>query len=186
VLRGFRYSASCPSDPIAPESDRSERAEQRDRAYLRLRRGDFKNRPVGQQKRKCQSPALDKHRFPNSQTYTFVYGRLEELRAIQMVCWSRPWMGLMNRTVVRVALVATAICSMVLISFPSFPSTHGIDFKPQPVNRALKGDRPTIAPARKSQPPLERAGKQMPVGCDRAFSSMSSAQFSSLYGRCLA
>jgi hypothetical protein len=91
----------------------------------------------------------------------------------------------MNRTIVRVAVVATAICSIVLISFPSFPSVHGIDFKPQPVNRALKGDRPTIA-ERKSQPSLERVGKQMPVGCDRAFSSMSSAQFSTLFGRCLA
>jgi hypothetical protein len=91
----------------------------------------------------------------------------------------------MNRTVVRVAVVATAICSIVLISFPSFPSALGLDFKPQPVDRALKGDRPTIAPARKSQPSLERA-KQVPVGCDRAFSSMSSAQFSSLFGRCLA
>ena len=92
----------------------------------------------------------------------------------------------MNRTAVRLAVVATAICSIVLISFPSFPSAHGIDFKPQPVNRALKGDRPTTSPAqvingRKSQPSLERAGKQVPMGCDRAFSSMSSAQiFNSL------
>jgi hypothetical protein len=97
----------------------------------------------------------------------------------------------MNRTVVRVAVVATAICSMVLISFPSFPSAHGIDFRPQPVNRALKGDRSTIAPAQiksghKSQPSLDRVGKQVPLGCDRAFSSMSSAQFSALFGRCLA
>jgi hypothetical protein len=92
----------------------------------------------------------------------------------------------MNGTVVRVAVVATAICSIVLISFPSLPSAHGIDFKPQSVNRALKGDRPTTAPANKSQPLLERAGKQVPVGCDRAFSSMSSAQFSNLFGRCLA
>jgi hypothetical protein len=95
----------------------------------------------------------------------------------------------MNRTIVRVAVTAAAICSIVLISFPSFPNAHGIDFKPQPVNRALKGDRPTTAPAqagRKSQPSLERAGKQMPLGCDRAFSSMSSAQFSTLFGRCLA
>ena len=92
----------------------------------------------------------------------------------------------MNGTVVRVAVVATAICSIVLISFPSLPSAHGIDFKPQSVNRALKGDRPMIAPANKSLPLLERAGKQVPVGCDRAFSSMSSAQFSGLFGRCLA
>jgi hypothetical protein len=97
----------------------------------------------------------------------------------------------MRRTVVRLAVVATAICSIVLVSFPSFPSAHGIDFKPQSVNRALKGDRPTTAPAHtkntgKSQPSLERAGKKPPVGCDRAFSSMSPPQFSSLFGRCVA
>jgi hypothetical protein len=92
----------------------------------------------------------------------------------------------MNATVVRVAVVVTAICSIVLISFPSFPSAHGIDFKPQSVNRALKSDRPTTAPANKSRPLLERAGKRVPVGCDRAFSAVSSAQFSSLFGRCLA
>jgi hypothetical protein len=95
----------------------------------------------------------------------------------------------MNRTVVRVAVIAAAICSIVIISFPSFPSAHGIDFRPQQVNRALKSDRPTTAPAqvkngRKSQ--LERAGKQVPVGCDRAFSSISSAQSSTFFGRCLA
>jgi hypothetical protein len=97
----------------------------------------------------------------------------------------------MTSTVARLAVVAAAICSIVLISFPSFPSAHGIEFKPQPVNRALKGDRPATAPAqvksaRKSQPSLEQVGKQVPTGCDRAFSSMSSSQFSTLFGRCLA
>jgi hypothetical protein len=57
----------------------------------------------------------------------------------------------MRRTITRLAIVATALCSIVLISFPSFPSTLGIVFKPQLVDRALKGDRLTIAPA--SKPP---------------------------------
>jgi hypothetical protein len=92
----------------------------------------------------------------------------------------------MRRTITRLAIVATALCSIVLISFPSFPSTLG----PQLVDRALKGDRLTNAPAPaknepKSQPSLERAGKQVPMGCDRAFSSMSAPQFSTLFGRCL-
>jgi len=96
----------------------------------------------------------------------------------------------MRRTITRLAIVATALCSIVLISFPSFPSTLGIVFKPQLVDRALKGDRLTNAPAPaknepKSQPSLDRAGKQVPVGCDRAFSSMSAPQFSTLFGRCL-
>jgi hypothetical protein len=96
----------------------------------------------------------------------------------------------MRRTITRLAIVATALCSIVLISFPSFPSTLGIVSKPQLVDRALKGDRLTNAPAPakngpKSQPSLERAGKRVPMGCDRAFSSMSSRQFSMIFGRCL-
>ena len=98
----------------------------------------------------------------------------------------------MNRTVVRLAVVTTAICSIVLISFPSFPSTLGMAFEPQSVDRALKGDRLTNTPAPpptkngpKSLPSLERASKRVPMGCDRAFSSMSAPQYSTLFGRCL-
>ena len=95
----------------------------------------------------------------------------------------------MRKSVMRRTIVATALCSITLISFPSFPSTLGIVSKPQLVDRALKGDRLTHAPALengpKSQPSLERAGKQEPMGCDRAFSSTSSPQFSTLFGRCL-
>jgi hypothetical protein len=96
----------------------------------------------------------------------------------------------MRRTVLRLAVVATALCSIVLISFPSFPSTLGVVSKPQVVDRALKGDRlpNALAPAKngpKSKPSLEQTGNRVPMGCDRAFSSMSSAQFSSLYGRCM-
>ena len=35
----------------------------------------------------------------------------------------------MREDIVRLAVVATAICSIVLVSFPSFPSAHGIDFR---------------------------------------------------------
>jgi hypothetical protein len=96
----------------------------------------------------------------------------------------------MRRTITRLAIVSTALCSIVLISFPSFPSTLGIVSKPQLVDHALKGDRLTNAPAPaknrpKSQPSLERVGKQVPMGCDRAFSSTSSPQFLTLFGRCL-
>jgi hypothetical protein len=98
----------------------------------------------------------------------------------------------MRRTVLSFAVATTALCSIVLISFPSFPSTPVIAFKPQSVDRALKGDRLTNAPAPaptkngpKSQPSLERTSKRVPLGCDRAFSSMSSPQFSTLFGRCL-
>ena len=91
----------------------------------------------------------------------------------------------MRQTITRLTIVATALCSITLISFPSFPSTLGIVFKPQLVDRALKRDRLTNAPAPAKNEVLVRTGKQVPVGCDRAFSSMSSPQFSTLYGRCM-
>src|SRR5262249_52303679 len=83
----------------------------------------------------------------------------------------------MRRTITRLAIVATTLCSIALISFPSFPSTLGIVFKPQLVDRALKGNRLSNASApsengHKSQPSLMRTGKNVPLGCDRAFSSI--------------
>ncbi len=97
----------------------------------------------------------------------------------------------MNRAVVRFVVVATAIFLLVLILFPSFLSARDVDFEAQSVNRALKAGRlttvrPQVKNERQSQSSLERAGKQVPVGCDRAFSSMSGPQFSTLFGRCLA
>jgi len=98
----------------------------------------------------------------------------------------------MRKIIARLAIVVVALCSIVLISFPSFPSTLGIAFKPQSVDRALKGDRLTNTPAPpptkngpKSLPSLERASKRVPMGCDRAFSSMSAPEFSTLFGRCV-
>jgi hypothetical protein len=93
------------------------------------------------------------------------------------------------RKTVRCAIVVTALGLIVLVSFPSFPSTVGIMLKPQLVDRTLKGDRLTNAPAAgkigsKPQPSFVSAHK-VPIGCDRAFSSMSSPQFSTIFGRCL-
>jgi hypothetical protein len=93
------------------------------------------------------------------------------------------------RKTVRCAIVVTALGLIVLASFPSFPSTVGIISKPQLVDRTLKGDRLTNAPAAgkigaKSQPSFVSAHK-VPIGCDRSFSSMSSPQFSTIFGRCL-
>jgi hypothetical protein len=95
----------------------------------------------------------------------------------------------MRKMVTRCAIVVTALGLIVLVSFPSFPSTVEIISKPQLVDRTLKGDRLTNAPAAgkigsKPQPSFVRAQK-VPVGCDRAFSSMSSSQFSTIFGRCL-
>jgi hypothetical protein len=93
----------------------------------------------------------------------------------------------MNSAVVRVVVVTTVIFLLGLILFPSFLSARGVDFEPQSVNRAVKAARLAAAPPqRQSQPSLERAGTHGPMGCDRAFSSMSRPQFSTLFGRCLA
>jgi hypothetical protein len=95
----------------------------------------------------------------------------------------------MRSRIIRFGLVGIALCSIVVISFPSFSSPTGLISKPQTVERTHKGDRLTVATApsknhAKSQPLLVGAGKRVPVGCDRAFSSMSSPQFLGLYGRC--
>ena len=96
----------------------------------------------------------------------------------------------MRRTITRLAIVGTALCSIVLISLPLFPSTLGMISKPILVDRTLNGDRlsNTSAPTKqgpKSRPSLMRAEKRVPVGCDRAFSSMSRSDFSPIFGRCL-
>jgi hypothetical protein len=104
----------------------------------------------------------------------------------------------MRRTsLARCAGVMVALLSISLISFPSFPSTVGFSPNPQTVNRELKGNRqPTTAPTPLptklptknrplSLPSLSRAHKKVPVGCDTAFSSVSSPQFATVYGCCL-
>ena len=92
----------------------------------------------------------------------------------------------MRKTVMRCVFLGAATSAAIVISFPSFPNTLGFVSKPQVVDRALKGDRLTIAPATaKKSPVLVQTGSHVPIGCDRAFSSMSSPQFSSFFGRCV-
>jgi hypothetical protein len=95
----------------------------------------------------------------------------------------------MRSRIFRFGLVGIALCSVVVISFPSFSSPTGFTSRLQAVDRARKGDRVSVDPLLsqshpKSQPVLIGEGKRVPVGCDRAFSSMSSPQFLGLYGRC--
>jgi len=84
----------------------------------------------------------------------------------------------------RTALVISLL-SLILVSFPSFPSTNGPD--KQIVNRTLKTDlvAPMVGKGMRSQPSLSRAEKKVPVGCDRAFGSVSSPGLSNVFGRCL-
>ena len=96
----------------------------------------------------------------------------------------------MRRTIARFAIVSAALFSIILISFPSLPSTLGTASKLQLVDRTLKVDQLANGPSPaksglKSQPSLERPGKKVPMGCDRSFGSMSGPRFSTLFGRCL-
>ena len=95
----------------------------------------------------------------------------------------------MRKTVTRCAVITVALFSIILVSFPLFPSTAGIVSNPQLVDRTLKGNRLTNVPAAgkigsKAQPSFVKALK-VPIGCDRVFSSMSSPQSSTIFGRCL-
>ena len=46
----------------------------------------------------------------------------------------------MRKTVTRCAVIMVALFSIILVSFPLFPSTAGIVSNPQRVDRTLKGN----------------------------------------------
>ena len=70
----------------------------------------------------------------------------------------------MRKTVTRCPIIMVALFSIILVSFPLFPSTAGIVSNPQLVDRTLKGDRLTNVPAAgkigsKAQPSFVKALK---------------------------
>jgi len=96
---------------------------------------------------------------------------------------------------VRVAAVALILLTASLVSFPSF-STTGTGFTSTPaisVNRALKGHRlraakptawqhdfgPSAAPVR------SQSRARVPLGCETAFSPISSPRMANVFQRCL-
>lgn len=98
--------------------------------------------------------------------------------------------------VVRIAIVAIALVTASLVSFPSF-STTGTGLGATPpvsVNRALKGDRlPAAQPAAQQHEsgfPFSSTQSQsrvrVPVGCDGAFSPISSPRLANIFRRCMA
>lgn len=99
--------------------------------------------------------------------------------------------GLFARSVA----VAIALLTASLISFPSFPNPAAEWLNSIPamsVNRGLKGDRlplvePTAEPRELGLPvsPAQSRAK-VPVGCDAAFSPISSPQLASIFRRCMA
>jgi hypothetical protein len=97
-----------------------------------------------------------------------------------------------NVSLVRVVSVAAAFIIASFISFPSFPSTTIFTVAPTSVDRTFKSDRlPLIAPAGVPVAPVETtstnsapAREKVPLGCDSAFSPISSPKLANIFGRC--
>jgi hypothetical protein len=96
---------------------------------------------------------------------------------------------------VRVAAVAFSLGAASLVSFPSY-STTGAGLTSTPassVNHALKGDRlPTANPTawqHELRPPVaplqSQSRARVPLGCDNAFSPVSSPGLANVFRRCL-
>jgi hypothetical protein len=90
---------------------------------------------------------------------------------------------------IRAAGVVLALLAASFIALPSFPL--GLIADSPAVNRALKSDRlpsisPAILPHELGSPLLPLSRERIPVGCDRAFSAISSPRLADIFGRCLA
>jgi hypothetical protein len=90
---------------------------------------------------------------------------------------------------VRIAAVVSGLLVVSFVAFPSFPSTDFLSFKPSiAVDRTLKADRlPPSAPADKTEMPVPSAPssrEKIPVGCDHAFSPISSPRLADVFRRC--
>jgi len=98
---------------------------------------------------------------------------------------------------VRCAGVSVALFVASLISFPSLPNPAAGWFTLHPavtVNRALKGDRLPLADpiADRSRelglpvsPAPSQAREKVPLGCDSAFSPISSPWLANVFRRCM-
>jgi hypothetical protein len=90
---------------------------------------------------------------------------------------------------VRIAAVVSGLLVASFLAFPSFPSTGFLSFTSSvSVDRTLKGDRlPLSAPVDKTELPVQPAPsprEKIPVGCDRAFSQISSPRLANVFRRC--
>jgi hypothetical protein len=88
----------------------------------------------------------------------------------------------------RGAAVVAALLIASFISFPSFPSTGLFTVSPPIVDRTLKGDRLPlwVSPDRIGVPaaPMRQTREKVPVGCDGAFSPVSSPRLANVFRRC--
>jgi len=89
-------------------------------------------------------------------------------------------------------VAALALFTAGLATFPSFPTTRAglFDQHSVTVNRALKGDRSPIRAALQPAPagtlPVrDLPAPEIPFGCDRAFSPISSPELTNVFRRCM-
>ena len=90
--------------------------------------------------------------------------------------------------VVRIAALLWGLLVASFVTFPSLPSAGLASFTPAvSVNRTLKGDRlPLERVANKTEAPsaFQTLRNTIPMGCDRAFSPISSPQLANVFRRC--
>lgn len=103
----------------------------------------------------------------------------------------------MRLTFVGCAAALLAVFTAGFVWFASFPTTGAELFGSFPavsVNRALKGDRlplgrPAILPPEPQLPGRfepSQAHEKIPLGCDAAFSPISSPHVANIFRRCMA
>jgi hypothetical protein len=90
---------------------------------------------------------------------------------------------------VRGAAVVAALLAATFISFPSFPSAGLFTLNPTTVDRSFKGDRlPLPVGLNKIEEtpasPTRQTREKVPLGCDGAFSPISSPLLAHVFRRC--
>ena len=89
---------------------------------------------------------------------------------------------------VRGAAILAALFAASFISFPSFPSVGLFTVNPPAADGTFKSDRlPLAASAQKIGEPVsstQQSREKVPVGCDRAFSAISSPPLANVFRRC--
>jgi hypothetical protein len=88
----------------------------------------------------------------------------------------------------RGAAVVAALLAATFISFPSFPSAGLFTLNPPTLDRAFKGDRlPLPVGANRIEAPAsptQQTREKVPLGCDGAFSPISSPRLAHVFRRC--
>jgi hypothetical protein len=94
---------------------------------------------------------------------------------------------------VRATVMAAALFAASFISFPSFPGAGLFNaglftVNPPTMDRTFKGDRlpPAISADKIGEPasPTRQTREKVPVGCDGAFSPISSPRLANVFRRC--